>query len=115
VNVRKLIADHPGFWKGAVVGVAVMAAAAYGGPIAGKAVGFLAPKALEHVSDTPISDVIAHKNPILSRQEAIAQAEAKKPPEIVIHVKPSERAMLRDVARDHKLSLKLSCHTGPEK
>jgi hypothetical protein len=86
-----------------------MAAAAYGGPIAGKAVGFLAPKALEHVSNTPIEDIKAHKSPF--SKEAIKS----EGPEIVIHVQPAERATLAGVARANGAKLKLHCHTGPEK
>jgi len=60
MNLKKLIHDN---WKGAIVGAGVVAAAAYGGPLAGKAVGFILPKTLEHVSNTPVEDVIAHKSP----------------------------------------------------
>jgi hypothetical protein len=89
MNLKKLIQDN---WKGAVVGVAVTAAAAYGGPLAGKAAGFILPKALEHVSNTPVSDVLAHKSPV--SRDVIAP-ENPKCPVVVRH-----KTTLKDVERD---------------
>ena len=94
---------NPGFWKGALASGLVVAAAAFGGPIAGKAVGVLVPKALEHVSDTPISDVKEHKSPF--SKEAITH----EPPTVTLHIAPREKAMIADAARDHGATLRWRC------
>jgi len=82
---------NPGFWKGALASGLVVAAAAFGGPIAGKAVGFIVPKALEHVSDTPISDLKAHENPF--SKEKITH----EPKEVTLRFTLQERETLRRV------------------
>lgn len=97
-GLRKFVQNN---WKGAVVGAAVFAAAAYGGPIAGKAVGFILPKALDHVSNTPVEDVIAkiHKTD--------KPAEIKLTPLATPLLTP--RATLEDVARDWNIKGRLDC------
>jgi hypothetical protein len=100
MNVKRLIRDN---WKGAVVGIAIGAAGAVGGPIAGKAVGILMPKALEHVSDTPITAIKAHESPF--SKEKITH----DPPTVTLRITPRERAMIADAARDHGATLRWRC------
>ena len=107
MNVRRIIQQH---WKGALVGGLVVGAGFLGGPIAGKAVGWLAPKALQHVSDTPITDVVTeHKSPF--SREAITH----EPTEITLKISPEERRMLADVAKDWHIEGRLRCAVVPKR
>jgi len=101
MNLKTLVQDH---WKGVLVGVAVMAATTYGGPVAGKAVGYLLPKALTHVSDTPISDIVA-------RQAAAPPATATpQAPKVSTEVRSTiYRATLAQVAKDFGIRGRLDC------
>jgi len=93
----------PGTWKKIAVVGAIAAAGALAGPVGGKVVGFVLPKALEHVSDTPISDVKDHKSPF--SKEAITH----EAPEVTIRIAPREKAMIADAAKDHGATLRWKC------
>jgi hypothetical protein len=95
-------------WKGAVVGAAVMGATAFGGPIAGKVVAVLAPKALQHVSDTPISAIKDRESPF--SREAITH----EPKEVTLRITARERAMLAEVAGDWGIEGRLRCAVVPK-
>ncbi len=93
MSVLTLIREN---WKGVVVGVAVAGASMYGGPLAGKAVEWVLPKALEHISTTPITDLTRHTNPF-----SVAPVSAP--------VAPRARATLAQVARDWGIQGRLDC------
>ena len=105
MNVKKLIREN---WKGAIVGIAIGAASMYAGPIGGKVAGKIVPKALEHVSDTPISDVKEHKSPF--SKEAITH----EPKEVMLKITARERARLTDVAGDWGIEGRLRCAVVPK-
>lgn len=91
MNLKRWRYEHPGVWKKAVKVAVIFAAGAVAGPVAGKVAGFLVPKALEHVSDTPISDVAAHKSPFSKA------AITHEPKEVILKFTLAEREALRRV------------------
>lgn len=104
MNLRRLIQDN---WKGAVVGLAVGAAALYGGPIAGKAVRFIVPKALEHVKDAPITAIKAHENPF-SKEKV-----TRVPVEVVLRITPDQATALRRAVPEWTPTGKMFCRIDP--
>ena len=102
MSLKALLVKN-GRWKTGLALAAGIAAGALAGPIGGKAVGFLVPKALEHVSDTPISDLKEHKSPF--SKELITH----DPPEVILRIAPRERAMIADAAKDHGATLRWQC------
>jgi hypothetical protein len=86
MTMHTLVTNH---WKKALVGLAIFGAGAVAGPIAGKAVGVLLPKALEHVKDAPISALKAHESPFSKT------AITHEPKEVVIRFTLAEREALR--------------------
>lgn len=85
-----------GTWKKVVVAGLVFAAGMYAGPVGGKAIGFLAPKVLDKVSDTPITDIKAGESPFKTQPEVRI---------IEIPMKPT----LRDVATAWGIEGRLDC------
>ena len=117
MNVKKIIRDN---WKGVVVGIAIGAAGAFGGPIAGKAAGILVPKALEHVKDAPITALTKHESPF--SKEAIKPATDESRAHAALDAKldlllarmtpiiaPRTRATLEQVAQDWGIAGRLRC------
>ena len=92
-----------GRWKTGVALAVGIAAGALAGPVGGKVAGYLVPKALEHVSDTPISDIKTGDSPF--RKEAVTH----EPPEVILRITSRERAMIADAARDHGATLRWQC------
>jgi hypothetical protein len=87
MDIKKLIREN---WKGVLTGAAIAGATAFGGPIAGKAAGFIVPKALDRVAPEPVV--------------------VKPEPQVIeLRLSARERAMLSDVARDWQISGRLSC------
>ena len=94
-------------WKAAVVGIVVGAVTMYASPIAGKVAGKVVPKALEHVSDTPISDIKAHKSPF-SKESVV-----KKPVEVNVTISAAEVKRAKILAPEWTPTGKMFCSTEP--
>lgn len=106
MNFKSLVQDN---WKKAVVAGLVFAAGMYAGPIGGKAVGFLAPKVLDRVSDTPITDLKNHESPF--RKDPLPDPKA---PQVVVK---APRATLAGVEKDWGITGRLDCRVvqGPQR
>ena len=72
------------------------------------------PKALEHVSDTPISDLKTGESPF--RKEAVTH----EPPEVILQLQPADvqrlrRVMFADVEKSHGMQdTRLKCVGWPK-
>ena len=96
-------------WKGALVAAVCFAVGVYAGPVASKAVGFLLPKALEHVSNTPIEDAVAHKNPFIKDPISDGPSPAQQAVDILRDRLHSEKPTLKAVARAWGIKGRLDC------
>lgn len=111
MNFKKIVRSY---WKPALVAGVAFAAGMFLGPIGGKAVDFLLPKALDYVSDTPITDIINHENPFgdQSKPEPVVPQTAPEGQGTVqvksVYVK-APRATLEQVAKDWGIEGRLDC------